>query len=69
MKKITLLLPHEMNGQVHPEGATVDVPDEVYDYLQLAYKELREAPVRAAEAAAKEAQLKKMMDKHGRSKQ
>ena len=61
-------MPHEMNGVVHPEGATVEVDDSVYDFLQLAYKEMREAPIRAKKAREAEEQLQKMMAKHGRNK-
>lgn len=68
MKKITLLMPHEMNGIVHPEGATIEVEESVYDFLQAAYKEMREAPIRAQKAREAEEQLQKMMAKHGRAK-
>lgn len=68
MKKITLLMPHEMDGIIHPEGETIEVEDSVYDFLQLAYTELREAPIRAQKARDAEEKLQKMMAKHGRAK-
>lgn len=69
MKKITLIMPHEMNGVVHQEGETIEVSDDVYDYLQQAYRYLREAPIREAQQREAEERLEKMVKKYGRGKQ
>lgn len=68
MKKITLLKPHEHNGVVYPEGETVELPDEVVDYLNFAYMEARKAEVQAQNAKDAEDELQKMLAKHSRSK-
>lgn len=68
MKKITLIMPLEMDGKTFNEGETVEVPDHVYDYLQFAYQEQRMAAMRAQEEQNAEDELQKMLAKHSRSK-